>query len=103
MSIELTYKNIQYGQLVEYHHPKDQGGYHSGVRVHFFNRKGVLIGNYYEFVPYDQLRVSEVMGTYWPRMYMDKPLEGIRQFIYEQFCRIHTVFIKTIESIDFDF
>ncbi|HYD90380.1 MAG TPA: hypothetical protein VEA37_02710 [Flavobacterium sp.] len=53
----ITYENISYGMLVEV--LDTGGGYHSGCKVHFFNKKGVLIGNYYEFVPYERLRLRK--------------------------------------------
>jgi hypothetical protein len=52
---KVTYDNIKYGISVEYHPKEDKGGYYAGVKVHFYNKKGVLIGNAYKFVPYSEL------------------------------------------------
>ena len=53
----VTYENVKYGMLVEI--IGEHGGYHAGCKVHFFNKKGVLIGNIYEFLPYERLRLRE--------------------------------------------
>jgi hypothetical protein len=55
--IKLTYDNVKYGMLVEV--MREKGVYHAGCKVHFFNKKGVLIGNYYEFMPYEKLRIRQ--------------------------------------------
>jgi hypothetical protein len=79
MNRKITYENIKYGMLVEYLH--DYGGYHAGVKVHFFNKKGVLIGNYYEFVPYEKLRLRLPYGKD-PRN--PKPYDG-KDRTYQKF------------------
>lgn len=67
---KITFENIRYGMLVEYLHTT--GGYHSGVKVHFFNKKGALIGNFYQFVPYNQLRKRPEISATFPRYFMGK-------------------------------
>lgn len=56
--MEVNYENISYGMSVEVF-DKNYAGYRAGCKVHFFNRKGVLVGNLYEFVPYSRLRLRK--------------------------------------------
>ena len=95
MNREVTYENIRYGMMVEYHH--QTGGYYAGVKVHFYNKKGVLIGNVYEFVAYDKLKLREPYKydpragedhpvnkkagrkRHYQRFFLDKPMEEMKQ------------------------
>ena len=70
---KLTYKNVKYGMLVEVIH---EDGYHVGCKVHFFNKKGVLIGNYYKFMPYEKLRLREP--------YKNGRVRNYQRFFYNQ-------------------
>lgn len=89
-----NHRNVKYGELVEVmNHNGWDSGYHSGMKIHYFNPKGVLLGNIYKFVPYEQIRFRKDSPV-WPRHYMDKPLEGIRSFLYETLCRFITVLIR---------
>jgi len=103
--VKLTAKNIKYGMLVEVasltgkkDNPFDfKHGYHSGMKVHFFNKKGVLIGNIYEFVPYERVRLRPDKYV-WPRVYMGKPFETVRQFLFELKCRVITFLINNTQN-----
>lgn len=89
MTREVTHKNIKYGMLVEVLH--DDGSYHAGCKVHFFNKKGVLVGNYYKFLPYERLRLRETMWNRWrqyPRYFYPKRFEGIRMFFFKILLRM---------------
>lgn len=82
--MKLTYENVKYGMLVEVL-DKDGGGYHSGCKVHFFNKKGVLVGNYYEFLPYERLRVREdypKLNRQFPRYFYPKRFEKIKMVFF---------------------
>lgn len=67
---KVTPENIRYGMMVEVLNYNDLG-YHSGCKVHFFNKKGVLVGNYYEFMPYERLRLIKGSSQY-ARFFMGK-------------------------------
>lgn len=87
---QLTYETVKYGMLVEVL-DKDGDGYHSGCKVHFFNKKGVLVGNYYEFLPYERLRIREpfvdngmkTVNRNYQRFYMDRPFEKLRTLLFK--------------------
>lgn len=89
----LTFKNVQYGQLVVYH---QKDGYHSGVKVHFFNKRGVFIGNFYRFVNYSELSLRD--HSQYERVFYKRPMESIRQFVYVSFCKVTTLFIRTTQK-----
>lgn len=78
---KLTYQNVRYGTLVEVIHK--HGGYHAGCKVHFYNKKGVLVGNYYEFMPYERLRLRTTKDRDYPRYFMDDRLERIKMFFFK--------------------
>lgn len=98
-SRQITYDNIQYGMMVEVA-AKGQdflGGYHSGCKVHFFNRKGVLIGNYYEFVPYERLRRRlpyQGGNRDYQRFFFEQPLERVKFWLFLPVLRLVTVLMK---------
>ncbi len=52
---EVTHENISYGMMVDVL-DKVTGVVQRGGTVHFFNRKGVLVGHGYEWLPYERLR-----------------------------------------------
>jgi hypothetical protein len=82
--MQLTYENVRYGMLVEVL-SKDGGSYHSGCKVHFFNKKGVLVGNYYEFLPFERLRVREDINgqtRQYPRYFYGKSGERLKTFLF---------------------
>lgn len=83
--MQLTYEKVKYGMLVEVIH---DDGYHSGCKVHFFNRKGVLVGNYYEFLPYEKLRVRQNINganRQFPRYFYGKSLEKAKMLLFSFF------------------
>jgi len=103
----LTYEKVKYGMQVEVLH-KDGSGYHSGCKVYFFNKKGALVGNYYEFLPYNRLRLragtsaQSGMDRQYPRYFMNWkvskkniPLgERIKTWTFIRICNIVTTLIK---------
>lgn len=102
MKRELSLKNIKYGQLVEVRTDPNLGwesGYHTGMKVYFFNKKGVLVSNIYEFLPYDRIRNKEGKNGLYPRMYMFHKNERIKQWLYERICGVVTFLIKYTQSI----
>lgn len=102
MNREATFRNIRYGQLVEVRSNPQHGwesGYHAGMKVHFFNQKGVLVGNIYKFLPYDQIRHRKAGHIDYPRVFMDQRGEGIKQWFYEQVCGLVTMLIRHTQSI----
>lgn len=94
-SERINYDSIRYGQMVQVY---DLGGRHTAVKVHFFNRRGVLVGNIYEFVPYERLRLHH-KGVVWERVYYGKRFEKVRSKWYEFLCRVTTRFIRVTQSI----
>lgn len=84
MKTQLTYENVRYGMLVEV---LNDSGYHSGCKVHFFNKKGVLIGNYYEFLPYERLRLREPdkysKDRNYPRYFYEKSYEKLKFHLFK--------------------
>jgi hypothetical protein len=88
---QVTYENIKYGISVEYHN--NNGGYHVGVKVHFFNKKGVLLGNVYEFVPYEKLKFKQNGSTY-NRFFYRKRFEKIKSTLFKIPLNMITYLIK---------
>lgn len=110
----LTPKNIKYGQLVEVAsltgdkaNPYNfSHGYHSGMKVHFFNKKGVLLGNLYEFVKYDRIRFR-TDGYVFERHFMNKKdgsyrnwiVEFILMALYKVKCEIITLLMRKTQYL----
>lgn len=94
-SERITYNSIKYGQLVQAYYP---GGRLTSVKVHFFNEKGVLVGNVYEFLPYGRLRLHE-KGVIWERVYYNQKFERLRFWGYKCLCLITTRLIRITQSI----
>ncbi len=95
MKNKVTYENIRYGSLVEFHH--GDGGYHTGVKVHFYNKKGVLIGNYYEFTEYSKLRFKPG-GISYPRYFLNTRFEKQKQWLFEKSLRIVDVLLRFTQT-----
>ena len=84
---DLDINSIRYGMLVEYAYKGDFSlTYHNGVKVHFFNKKGVLVGNDYKFVPYSYIRRrlphDSGRNRDYQRYFMGKPLEKVRRSLF---------------------
>lgn len=97
---EVNYKNVKYGMMVEV---SDDNGVHRGLRVtvHGFNQKGILVGNLYEFLPYDRVRVAKqrdgrIVKT--PKYFMRLRFEKTRMFFFRIVLSITTTLIKYCES-----
>lgn len=90
-----NFDNIKYGELIQVVRPD---GYHTGVKVHFFNKKGVFVGNYYEWLPYDQLRYPNT-GRHRERVFLGKSLERPKQAIYELCCQLATWSIRATQKM----
>jgi hypothetical protein len=105
--MQLTYETVKYGLLVEVL-DKTGGGYHAGCKVHFFNKKGVLVGNYYQFLPYSRLRLrgdtcaQKAKDRQYPRYFMNWevsnkciPLnERVKTWAFLRICNLVTHLIK---------
>lgn len=114
MNRELNEKNIRYGQLVEVANLTGDksspysfsSGYHSGMKVHFFNKKGVLLGNIYEFVSYDRIRMR-TDGCIYERHFMynrdssyrNRIAEWILMGIHKKMCYVITILIRKTQFI----
>ncbi len=107
--MEINYKNVRYGELVEVASLNEKrernfgngSGYHSGMKIHFFNKKGVLVGNIYEFLPYSSIRFrkdSPVFERHFMHKkdgsYQNETIEFIKMSIYKFYCKIITVLIR---------
>lgn len=95
MNREVNYKNVKYGMLVEV--LRSDGGHHAGCKVHFFNHKGVLVGQLYEFLPYKQLRLREPhedQDRTYPRYFYEKRFERVRCWLLIRVCNVVTFLIK---------
>lgn len=104
MNKEATFNNLKYGQLVEVRTNPQHGwesGYHTGMKVHFFNQKGVLVGNIYKFIPYDQIRHRKSGHSNYPRVFMGQRGENIKQWVYERLCSLMTFLIRYTQSINY--
>jgi hypothetical protein len=102
----LTYKDVKYGMLIEVLYP--HGGYHAGRKVYFFNKKGVLIGGDYKFIPFELLRLREgtsnqsAKDRQYPRYFMGNSYlkkgipvnEKIKMWLFIRLCNIVTCLIK---------
>lgn len=92
---EVNFENIEYGILVEV--KSVGGGYHTGMKVHFFNKKGVLVGNLYEFVPYNRIRFRNPYkgkARQYPKYFLDKPLQNAKQELFKILLKTTTKLIK---------
>ena len=96
MSRDVTYENVKYGMLVEVLN-ENSSGYHAGCKVHFFNRKGVLVGNLYEFLPYSRLRLREPYKgktrTY-QRFFFQQRLEPLKRIVFMPVIWLTSVLIR---------
>ncbi len=104
---EVNHKTIRYGELIEVAslHRNNvrsfEAGYHSGRKVHYFNKKGVFVGGEYEFIPYEYVRFRNDSHVY-PRHYMINKKGEYRKRLPEWFlqtwfelkCRIATALIR---------
>ena len=101
---EVNYNNIQYGMLVEVLHDakEPKGNYHAGMKVHFFNQKGVLVGNIYEFISYDRLRFrlpyKNGRKRNYERTFMNLRFEKIRDWFFIRKCRLTTILIRSTQN-----
>lgn len=93
---EVNYKNVRYGMLVEV---LNESGYHTGCKVHFYNKKGVLIGNYYKFVPYEKLRMREPKKHKYQRFFYNQRLESIKNALFRIPLRITDIFIRLTQPV----
>jgi hypothetical protein len=103
MKNEITYENVEYGILVEVagltgdrNNPRSfehSHGYHSGMKVHFFNKKGVFIGNAYEWVRYSDIRFTP-SRNHWERHFMGSRFEKISMLMHKLSCKIITKLIR---------
>lgn len=94
-SERVTFENVTYGQLVQVCVP---GGRIASVKVHFFNKRGVLVGNIYQFVPYHQLRLH-AKGKIFERKFLNKPFEKVSQFAYEKTCFFTSMLIRITQFL----
>ena len=92
----LNYNNVRYGMLVEV---LTDSGYHDGCKVHFYNRKGVLVGNYYEFMPYERLMLRDNQSRYYPRFYTKGPFAPAKNKVLIMLCWCVDLLIRFIEPI----
>jgi len=95
-SKEVNYSNIRYGMLVEV---LKEGGYHAGCKVHFYNKKGVLIGHLYQFVPYSKLRMRDPSYRRYPRYFYRKSFETIRFYLFRVLLKIIDVLIRITHQV----
>ena len=95
----VTPENIHYGQLVDVQHFFDgrSNGVACSCKVHFFNKKGVLVGRDYEFIPYEYLS-QHTKGLVWSRKYLNRPFERIRNKMYELTCRLVSKLIRITQN-----
>ena len=92
---EVNYKNVRYGMLVEV----NDDGFHTGCKVHFYNKKGVLIGNLYQFVPYKKLRMREPDNRKYQRFFYNKHFETIKNALFRILLRIVDIFLRATQPI----
>ena len=71
------------------------------MKIHFFNKKGVLVGNIYEFLPYSSIRFrsdSPVFERHFMYKkngeYQYKTIEFIKMSIHKLYCKIVTLLIR---------
>jgi len=93
---EVNYKNVRYGMLVEV---LNDNGYHAGMTVHFYNKKGVLIGNIYRFVPYENLRMREPENRKYRLFFRGMRLAKVRRFLFKILLRITDGLIRCTQPI----
>lgn len=96
MDREVTHKNIKYGMMVEVLHENGQN-YHAGCKVHFFNKKGVLVGNYYEFLPYSRLRLRapyKGKSRNYQRFFLNQRFETIKKTLFVFVLKIVTRLLR---------
>lgn len=96
METAVNYKNIHYGMLVEV---LNDSGYHAGCKVHFYNKKGVLVGNYYEFLPYERLRMRTPKNRHYQRFFYGKQFEIIKNAFFRIPLKITDILIRYTQSV----
>lgn len=93
--MKVNYENIRYGMLVKV---LNDSGYHSGCKVHFYNQKGALIGNYYQFFPYEKLEMRE-SGVEYQRFFYKKQFEKIKNKLFIIPLRVVDFLIRLTQPI----
>ena len=104
---EVRFENIMYGELLEVASQNDKGGrdfssgYHTGMKVHFFNRYGVFVGNIYKWVPYSSVRFRSDSPVFERHFmikgngkYENATVEYIKMAIHKMYCKIITILIR---------
>ncbi len=99
---EVNYSNIRYGMLVEVLEEKPSSNFHAGMKVHFFNHKGVLVGNTYQFLPYSRLRMRELdengRDRSYPRNYYKERFEGLKTWFFRLKCSLIGSLIRNTQQ-----
>lgn len=75
----LNYETVRYGMLVAV---RNTAGFHSGMKVHFYNKKGVLVGNDYKFYPYEKLYLRLDGKSRYQRFFYGKKFEKIKNRLF---------------------
>jgi hypothetical protein len=96
MNTEVNYKNVRYGMLVEV---LNDSGYHAGCKVHFYNKKGVLVGNYYEFLPYERLRMRIPKKRQYQRFFYGKRFETIKNALFIIPLKVTDILIRYTQRV----
>lgn len=77
----------------------NSGACHAGCTVHFYNKKEVLIGNYYNFVPYHKLRMRIPKNRRFTKYGRGKKMNFFEYLYVRGLCRIIDKCIRLTEPI----
>jgi hypothetical protein len=96
MNTEVNYKNVRYGMLVEV---LNDSGYHAGCKVHFYNKKGVLVGNYYNFLPYERLKMRTPKNRHYQRFFYGERFETIKNALFRIPLKVTDILIRFTQLV----
>ena len=77
----------------------NDSGYHAGCKVHFYNKKGVLVGNYYEFLPYEKLRMRTPKNRNYQRFFYGKRFEKVKNALFRIPLKLTDILIRATQSV----
>lgn len=93
---DVNYKNVRYGMLVEL---LDSDVYQGGCKVLFYNKKGALVGNPYQFVPFEKLKMRGPDNRKFPRLFYGKRCEVIKTVLFRVVLRLTDIILRATQSV----
>lgn len=92
----VTFENISYGITVDVLSPN--GHPWTSGKVHFFNKKGVLVGNVYEFLPYERILFRDPFpngeSRQYHRIFFRQKFAALKMFLFKPILILTSLLIR---------